>query len=591
MKNYDQKSRGGITEQAEQLVQLQDHLMRRFLFHHRRDRKLNAPLPPQEVRVLFALASAGASRMGALASQLVVSVSSLTAIVDRLVTRGLVARCPSVEDRRVVLVDLTAEGRRRHEERRRARLVMARAMLGALTAPEQRNFLDLMRKIVSQTSLLLVVLLSLSAGCQTVRRARAVQDPASMRVGERTVRLSELAVDPRVALTVEEIVQLAISNSPAVFQARASLAAAECQLQETRAAYLPQLNLSSGYTHAKQYNPTFEATDSARAGLSLGDNLLSFGRREAALRQARAQRAVATAQVQATVNSAAYQARIACFDLLQAQDLLLIVNEKVREFTTHLDQVRIMAGLGTRIRYDITKAEVDLGTARLEVLTASNTLLTARATLGRVLGLTEEFTGPLSVPSPPPEPEDRHALFRRARRNNPELAAIQLQADAASAAVDFAVADLRPDLSFNAGFSWSGGAFPFSRNWSFGPSLDWSVFNGWRKTSALDAASAQLQISRSRLAGREQQLFQDLIVAQIQLQTAHAQTELAEVVVRSARESFDLVSARYRLGLATAVELTDAEVALAQTRTQQVRAQRDGLAAHALILLNTGGGE
>ena len=59
--------------------------------------------------------------------------------------------------------------------------------------------------------------------------------------------------------------------------------------------------------------------------------------------------------------------------------------------------------------------------------------------------------------------------------------------------------------------------------------------------------------------------------------------------MRSARESLDLVSARYRLGLATAVELTDAEVAVAQARTQQVQARRDDLAAQALILLNTGG--
>ncbi len=590
MNNQTQSERPVGPEQAEQLVQLQDHLMRSFLFQNRHVRKLDAPLPPQEVRVLFALASSGASRMGELARHLVVSVSSLTAIVNRLVARGFVARCPSGKDRRVVLVDLTPEGRRRHEERRLARLGMARAMLGALTATEQRSFLNLMRKIVSQTSLLLIFV-GLSAGCQSVRQARAVQDSASMRPGERTVRWNELSTDPRAKLPVQEVVRLAISNSPAVFQARANLAVAESQLQEARSAYLPQVNLSSSYTRSKNYNPTTEASHSSRAGLSLGQELLSFGRQEAALRQARAQYAAAAAQIQTAVNTAAYQARLACYDLLQAQDLLLIASEKVREFTVHLGQVRIMADLGTRIRYDITKAEVDLGTARLEVLTASNTLLTAHAALGRVLGLTEEFSGVLVPPPPAPPPTDPNALFLLARRNNPDLMSLQHQSAAASAAVDYAVADLRPDLSFNTGFSWSGGAFPPGRNWSFGPSLDWSLFNGWRKTSALDAAATQLQISRARISAREQQLFMDLITARIQFQTARAQTELAEVIVRSARESLDLVSERYRLGLSTAVELTDAEVALAQTRTQQVQARRDELAAVALIRFNVGEGE
>jgi len=154
--------------------------------------------------------------------------------------------------------------------------------------------------------------------------------------------------------------------------------------------------------------------------------------------------------------------------------------------------------------------------------------------------------------------------------------------------VDFAVADLRPDLSFDAGLSWSGGSFPLNRGWSFGPSLDWSLFNGWRKTGALDAAAAELQASRAGIANREQQLFQDLITALIQLHTARAQAVVAEVIVRAARESLDLVNARYRVGLATAVELTDAEVAVAQARTQQVQARHDEWAAHAFILLNTG---
>lgn len=581
------------TPNAEQLVRLQDHLMRRFLLQNKRICKQGAPLPPQEVRVLFALAGAGPAPMGTLARELVVSVSSLTAIIDRLVARGLVERLPPGQDRRVVRVALTAEGRRRHEERRQARLGMATAMLDALTPPEQRRFLALMRKIVSQTGVLLLVTLALAAtaGCGTVRRARAVQDPATQRPGERTARLDELDLGAGSRLTLEEAVHLAITNSPAVFQARASLAVAENQLQSARAAYLPQASGSAGYGRSKHYShPAPEAADSHSAGLSLGQDLLSFGRNAASLQQARLERAAAAEQLRASINAVAFQARMAFFDLVRAQDLLVIANEKMREFAGHLDQVRVMAELGTRIRYDITKAEVDFGNARLDALNATNTLLTTRAALGRTLGLAEEL--PCAIAAPPPlllpAPEGRDALYQRARRNNPELAALRLQADAASAAVDFAVADLRPDLSFNAGFSWSGSTFPLSRGWSFGPSLDWSLFNGWRKTRALDSAAAQLQATRARIASREQQLFQDLLIALIQLQTARAQADVSEVVVRSARESLDLVSARYRLGLATAVELTDAEVAVAQARTQQVQARRDDLAAQALILLNTG---
>lgn len=74
----------------------------------------------------------------------------------------------------------------------------------------------------------------------------------------------------------------------------------------------------------------------------------------------------------------------------------------------------------------------------------------------------------------------------------------------------------------------------------------------------------------------------------MQLQTARGRGSVAEIMVRAARESLELVSARYALGLATSVELTDAEVAVAQARTQQVEARRSALAAYARLRRYTG---
>ncbi len=438
---------------------------------------------------------------------------------------------------------------------------------------------------------LLAVGLVLHTGCRSVQQARAIQSPASMLRGERTTRHEELSLATNGLLPLAWAVQQAVSNSPAVFQARTLLTAAEARWQQARASYLPQLSLTTDHTVRKSYNPSAASTENFAGRVALQQDLYSFGRQEAALRQARAERTSAETHVQSAINTAAYAARAAYFDLLSAQALLLITEEKVREFTVHLHQARVMVELGTRIRYDITKAEVDLGTARLECLQASNTLHTARAVLGRVLGLTEELPpARLAWTSVPAivGTEASADLFRFARRNHPECLDLQWQVAAASAAVDFAVADLRPDLSLGAVLSSAGHAFPLGWNWSVGPSLDWAAFTGWRKTAALDVAAAQLQGCRSRLTSREQQLFQDLLSARIQLQTAQAQASVAEIVVQAARESLELVTARYALGGATAVELTDAEVAVAQARTQQVQARRSGLAAYALLRLHTG---
>jgi outer membrane protein TolC/DNA-binding MarR family transcriptional regulator len=575
---------------ADELADLQDRLFRRFFLDSKLPREQDdLALARQEVRVLLALGAGEPRRMGEVADRLLLSVSSLTAIVDRLEAKGLVARHPAADDRRVVLIALTPDGRRRHEQRRRMRLEKARMMLAALAPDEQRQFLGLMRKIVSGAApvLLALALLSGAAGCATARRARAAQSPARLPPGERVSAAAELGLTSNTVLTVDDAVRLALANSPAVVQAQASLVAARTRLCQARAGWLPQLSASASYRRSKSEGAP--AADGYSAGLSLGDELLSFGRTRAAVRQAQADLAAAEAEWTSATNQVVHAARLAAYGLHRAAALLAVADESVQQYQRHLDQARAMAEVGTRIRYDVTKAEVDLGNARLAVLSARGALVSARAAFGQTLGLAEELPAAVAAPAAPaPRADAPEALFGRARAANPDLAALRLGVEAASAGVDAAVADLRPDLSLSASYSWSGSDFPLRHGWSLGPSLGWTLFNGWRNVSAVDAAVAQLRAARARAAGREEQLRAEMVTACSDLATARERMELAELIVRHARENLELANERYRVGMATSVELADAEAALAQARAQQVQALYDALAADAAIRRNLG---
>jgi DNA-binding MarR family transcriptional regulator len=85
--------------------------------------------------------------MGELAKHMMLSVSSLTTLVDKLVDKKLVQRERAQDDRRVVRVALTRLGHRLHARGRKHRLRMARAMLEALNEQEQDQFLTLATKI------------------------------------------------------------------------------------------------------------------------------------------------------------------------------------------------------------------------------------------------------------------------------------------------------------------------------------------------------------------------------------------------------------------------------------------------------------
>lgn len=71
--------------------------------------RLNMTIP--QIRTLAALQHAGSMRMGGIARHLGSTLSATSTIVDRLVNKGLVMRGPDPSDRRVVVCELTAEGR------------------------------------------------------------------------------------------------------------------------------------------------------------------------------------------------------------------------------------------------------------------------------------------------------------------------------------------------------------------------------------------------------------------------------------------------------------------------------------------------
>jgi DNA-binding MarR family transcriptional regulator len=93
------------------------------------------------LNVLMLLEANGPTSMSRLAEALDISVASITGVVDRMETRGLVERRRDADDRRVILVS-PAEGSRRLfadiDARRRAGLT---ALLRGLTEDELRGLL------------------------------------------------------------------------------------------------------------------------------------------------------------------------------------------------------------------------------------------------------------------------------------------------------------------------------------------------------------------------------------------------------------------------------------------------------------------
>lgn len=425
----------------------------------------------------------------------------------------------------------------------------------------------------------LILLLSAAAllsGCATVREARRAQETDA----ERTVRWAETPFAAREGeLAMEELAEWARTNAPAVVQARQDVVQAQIALRSVKAAFIPVVDGSIAYTYASKnidpHDTKWDGDGTWGGNVSLNWLLYDFGRTRASTRRAVAALAAADQAERAAENGAVYGVRAACFALRRAEELHRVAVETSESYRLHRDQTKDRFDVGAAMNYEVSKAEVDYQNALLSEISASNAVETARASLALALGLAENPRIALGDCSFPEMTNDVGALMAVAATNAPALAALRAAADAAKDYVDWTICDLYPNLSFRLSFDAKGDSSPLLWNYAAVPAVAQTLFSAGAKNRQIETAVAQLRAARSKLAEAEQQLFNQVLTATLSADRARKSLAVAEAALAASKENFDVVSSRYDVGKASALERTDAQVALSSAEAAVVTARYD----------------
>lgn len=419
------------------------------------------------------------------------------------------------------------------------------------------------------------------AGCAHVARARAAQAPESAIPGERTPAAAELGLARSGPVRLAPLVAAALAAHPSVVSARRNVEAACARVHAAEGATRPSVTADASASVRDASGSSGAATEHrfVSFGFDVSWLLFDFGQRRSLARQAAEQWLAAQHDLRAAEVDAAFAVRSAYFELAKDLDLLATARETVAQFEARLVQVTEFERAGTRIAYDVTKARVDLGNARLLEVLARDAVETARATLGAAVGLAEpvEWTADPSE-APVPEgtvPAQFDAAWRRTLPSRPALAAAAAREQAASALIDARVAALYPSLSLGASASRAGSSTPLPWTLDLGPSVRWTPFDGFQNLAAVDESIASLKASRAARALEEQRAWLDVRTAFVAIEDATKRIGLGELQVRSAVENLELAQGRFQAGIGTSVDLSDAQQALASARTGLITARAD----------------
>lgn len=104
-------------------------------------------LTAQQFAALAKLNEVGPSSQNSLGRQTAMDVATIKGVVSRLKDRGLIDKAPDPDDKRLHLIDLTAEGRRTIERVLPLAQEISRMTLAPLDRAEQQTLIRLLKKI------------------------------------------------------------------------------------------------------------------------------------------------------------------------------------------------------------------------------------------------------------------------------------------------------------------------------------------------------------------------------------------------------------------------------------------------------------
>ncbi len=105
--------------------------------------------PIDHWRVLAALVESNGQTMSSLASKVLIEAPSLTKVIDRMVSEGLVFRAPDTSDRRKVLAFLSSRGVAVHNRLNAIAVSQHRDIVDRLGAEDAGHLRDLIDRMLS----------------------------------------------------------------------------------------------------------------------------------------------------------------------------------------------------------------------------------------------------------------------------------------------------------------------------------------------------------------------------------------------------------------------------------------------------------
>jgi outer membrane protein len=372
-------------------------------------------------------------------------------------------------------------------------------------------------------------------------------------------------------LTIKDAEAIGLKNNPRITVGKLEALQAREVVREVRSALMPQISvdlsgigadggsrLSAGYlTDGRMYSR-------AAGGITASQLITDFGRTMNLLSNAHYEEKAANESAVATSQQVVLVVDQSFYNALETKALLTVADQTVKARQLFVDQIQALTNAKLKSDVDLAFAKVDLARAKLLLLDAQDNYEASLSTLSAILGYPDRQD---FVPMEPPElvappAEDAGPLIQQALDLRPEVRSLR---DDVLAAEKFSRAEHDLWWPTVAAMGTVGGApvrDPNITSWygAAGVNVNIPVFNGFLFNARSKSADLATQVQQKKLQDLQDNVARDVRNSWLETHNAYERLSVTQQLREQANLALELAQARYKLGLGTIVEFSQAEL-------------------------------
>ena len=417
-------------------------------------------------------------------------------------------------------------------------------------------------------------------------------------------------IDPAHPYSLAELIDIAETNNPQTHIAWERAKQAADRLGIARSAYYPVLSGIAAFADQRIISPfpkplaprgyTMVEVPAVVPELTLDYLLFDFGKREARIDQATAEKLAAGAGFIRANQAVAFRVATAYYNLQTAQERLVAAQDTLKTAQTTEDAAEARLSNGRATRPDLLNAKAETAQATFDMESADGDEKIARVALTEVIGAepspnikidaqtsqdrtSQDKTGEQEkTPLPQQLTMTIDALIDRAIQGRPDLIAQAQEIRAADQEIRAAKSEYLPSIKLSGNGAYTsiwpttdfGELGPANQaTWAVQLGVEWRLFDGGARKNQLAIAQSKSRQAHDELREKQDEATREVWTAYIGFRTAVRKEQAAEALLDSASESYSSSLDAYKYGVKNLIDVVTAEKQLAQARLSGVSAR------------------